>query len=706
MAKLRTLQSNLNSGELSPLLRGRMDVARYQSGLERCRNMLPLVGGGVKRRAGTRWVAHAASVLDVLLFPLTMTLNGVLTGYVLEFSANKIRFYTNGAQIESAGSPVEVATPYSADDLASIHYDQLDGVLYLFHPNHAPRTLTRTSDTAWTLAALAITHYPMFRPAGTEGVNIIPSGVSGSIFLNSSAPLFVAGHVGVQFQINGGIVEITAVNTATNATATVKQAIETGGLRTRANISTVTISPADPSAFTWPHVVTVTTTANYPEQTISTSYTGNSGSEVTVSVASSESSLTGTEADFDWKESSWSAVRGYPFAGVFYEQRLVMTNTTSQPTTVWGSKIGDLLNFTAGTLDDDGFSFTLAQASTPVVQLVGGDQLLALTFNRELTLRGGQETPLSSTNVKVKAPTAHGCSATVRPLNLGGVLYFSSPGERNLRAFRYRLDLDGYSAPDLALLAEHLLEEGVGIVDMVYARRPYSAVFAVTRGGTLLSLTLDPDQEVVAWARHDSGSIKSVTVIPDAAGNDQVWLAVYRGGGLSKIEYLDPALTTDSAATGTDAFGKTTWTGLSHLEGKTVDIVADGYVMPRQVVTSGQVVLDFAAKSVQVGLPFTSTLKDLPPYVEGAAGAAASCNAVRVLLHQAQGCSINGEQIPFRHFDLETFDAPIAPFTGWKEINIASGWSPDGDSMQVEIVQELPLPLTVLAIAKEVSINA
>lgn len=695
MAKLRTLQSNLNSGELSPLLRGRMDVARYQSGLERCRNMLPLVGGGVKRRAGTRHVASAASASDLLLFPLTITEFGQLTGYVLEFSPSLIRFYSNGARVEAAGVPVEIATPYSSADLPGIHFEQYENNLYLFHFGHKPRRLVYVTATVWTLEVVPFSAIPFYRFAGTADVELTPSAVSGSIQVTANVPFFWAGHTGAKFQINGGVVSIDIVTNSYTASATVLETVAGGEVSTRTATTTITI----PEGEILPLVLTVTTTADFEAKTLST------GSGGYWSTAYSSTVLTGTEPDKNWKEEVWSEHRGYPSAVTFHEQRMIVANTRALPTTVWGSKIGDILDFTVGTLDDEGFFFTLAQASTAINQLVSSDQLLPMTFNKELALQGGSDSQISPTNVKVKAQTSHGCSATVRPLNLGSSLCFSEPGEKTLRAMRYRLELDGYSAPDLALLAEHLLDEGGGIVDMAYARRPYSAIFAVTKNGHLLSLTLDPDQEVVAWARHDSGSIKSVTVIPDAAGNDQVWIAVYRGGGLSKIEYLDPALTTDSAATGTDAFGKTTWTGLSHLEGKTVDIVADGYVMPRQVVTSGQVVLDFAAKSVQVGLPFTSTLKDLPPYVEGAAGAAASCNAVRVLLHQTQGCSINGEQIPFRHFDLDTFDAPIAPYTGWKEINIASGWSADGDSMQVEIVQELPLPLTVLAIAKEVSVN-
>jgi len=719
MAKLKLLQGNLNAGELSPLLRGRMDVARYQNGLELCRNMLPQVLGGASSRPGSRYVA-AAAVDDVLLFPFTPTLAGVLTGYVLEFSAGKIRFFTAGAQIMDAGSPVEVATPYTAAELENIHYDQFDNTLYLFHGNHPTKQLTRTSDTVWTLADVTFKKKPFYRPAGTDGITLTPSAASGNITLSASSDLFVADHVGVRFQVNGGEVEITAVTNGTTASATVKEAIPTSGLKTKKDVTTITIT--DPASVSSGHQVVVTTEADYNADTMTTNTTGGVSGVIGISTASSSATLTGTEPDPDWKEEAWSKVRGYPAAGVFHEQRMIVAQTAGLPTGVWGSKIGDVTDFTIGTADDEPFAWTPAAASTPIGQLAAGDQLLALTLNKELTLRGGNDAPLTPTNVKVKAPTAHGCSATVRPVPLGSDVYFSGPEGLALRAFRYRLDVDGYRAPDVAQLAGHLLDDGQGIVDMAWARAPLSSIWMTTKAGNLLSLTIDPDQEVTAWAKHHTAEVlpedvqagedttyfKSVTVVPDTTGQDQVWIAVQRlVGGTYKtyIEYLDADLDTDSAMTGTDVAGRQVWTGLDHLEGKTVDIVADGYVLPQQVVASGQIDVGFAAVTVQIGLPYTPRIKDLPPYIEGGAGAAASCNNVRVLLHRAQGCTLNGEQLPFADFTAGILDTPIPQFTGWKTANQLSGWADDGSTMQVEIVQNLPLPLTVLAISKEVSIN-
>lgn len=55
----------------------------------------------------------------------------------------------------------------------------------------------------------------------------------------------------------------------------------------------------------------------------------------------------------------------------------------------------------------------------------------------------------------------------------------------------------------------------------------------------------------------------------------------------------------------------TTVSGLSHLEGETVEIKADGAVHANKVVTSGAVTLDTDSYNVTVGLPYTTTIETL-----------------------------------------------------------------------------------------------
>jgi len=56
MAKSKFLQSSFVSGELSPLLKGRVDLDQYYQGMQTAENVLIVPQGGLKRRAGTQHI--------------------------------------------------------------------------------------------------------------------------------------------------------------------------------------------------------------------------------------------------------------------------------------------------------------------------------------------------------------------------------------------------------------------------------------------------------------------------------------------------------------------------------------------------------------------------------------------------------------------------------------------------------------------------
>tara|TARA_R110001583_G_scaffold49228_2_gene154143 strand:- start:7718 stop:10330 length:2613 start_codon:yes stop_codon:yes gene_type:complete len=63
MAKSKFLQSSFVSGELSPLLKGRVDLDQYYQGMETAENVLIVPQGGLKRRAGTQHVDLAEKII-------------------------------------------------------------------------------------------------------------------------------------------------------------------------------------------------------------------------------------------------------------------------------------------------------------------------------------------------------------------------------------------------------------------------------------------------------------------------------------------------------------------------------------------------------------------------------------------------------------------------------------------------------------------
>jgi hypothetical protein len=147
-----------NAGELNPTLHARADLTRYASGCKTLLNMLVLAEGPATRRPGTRFVARTRgdAVARLIAFEFS-----TVQAYVIEVTAGWFRFYRDGGQIEvTPGVPYEIANPYSEADLPLLRWVQSADVLYLVHPQHEPRKLTRTGHTAWTLTTISFTSPP------------------------------------------------------------------------------------------------------------------------------------------------------------------------------------------------------------------------------------------------------------------------------------------------------------------------------------------------------------------------------------------------------------------------------------------------------------------------------------------------------------------------------------------------------------------
>lgn len=150
-------QNNFISGELSPLMEGRIDTARYQSGLSICENFLPIRQGGLKRRPGTRYAGNPAA--KCILVPL-LTASGY---YVLEFSNLLVRFWQEAHTLK--GAPETLVTPYTLAQLPYLKYAVNNGVLWIVHPSHAPRRIYLSAGT-FTIDTPTFTGDVLFNASG------------------------------------------------------------------------------------------------------------------------------------------------------------------------------------------------------------------------------------------------------------------------------------------------------------------------------------------------------------------------------------------------------------------------------------------------------------------------------------------------------------------------------------------------------------
>jgi len=227
----------------------------------------------------------------------------------------------------------------------------------------------------------------------------------------------------------------------------------------------------------------------------------------------------------------------------------------------------------------------------------------------------------------------------------------------------------------------------------------------------LISVTFEREQDVIAWAQHttDDGYFERVASIPAEDGSDHVWVVVRRtinGATKRYIERMDADLNTDSTITGANPAGATVWTGLDHLEGKTVDVVADGVALNTQVVTGGQITIERAAYAVEIGLHYKTTVVTLTPEIAGAEGTiqAAALRSSRVILRflDTVGCKLNGDPIPFRQFGAGVLDSAVTPFTGDMDVT-SLGFAKGLAELTIE--QDQPYPWHLLAVIRTLTAN-
>lgn len=212
-------KTNFTAGELSLDMLGRGDLSAYANGAKKLRNVFIAPVGGVSRRAGLRHVDKARGPGRLIAFEFNTEQT-----YLLVLTDLHLDVYADGARV--AG----FATPWSAAQLAQLRWSQTADTLLVVHPDVAPRKITRTSHADWSIAEWkyfekdGVVHQPTHKFAADE-VTLQPSGTSGTVTLTASAAVFQAGHVGQRFRLQQKEVVITAVASATSATATVKQSL-------------------------------------------------------------------------------------------------------------------------------------------------------------------------------------------------------------------------------------------------------------------------------------------------------------------------------------------------------------------------------------------------------------------------------------------------------------------------------------------------
>ena len=766
MARVSVQLTNFTAGELSPRLDGRNDLSKYPSGCKTLENFIVYPHGSAARRSGSQFISEVkTSSKKTRLIPFEFSTTQT---YILEFGDQYIRVYKDKGQVQSGGSAVEISTPYLEAELFDLKFAQSADVLYICHPNHEVEKLSRTSHTSWTLADVDFTKGPMqdantttttLNPGATAvgtGVSLAASATTG---INSGSG-FQSTDVGRFVFLHGGYAKITGVTDTTNAT---------------------------------------------------------------IEILTTLSASTATE---NWRLGAFSDTTGHPSCVTFFEQRLVFAGTTNQPQTVFFSKSGDYENMDAnigGTIaDSDAIIYTIASNQVNAIRFMTATRTLIIgTAGGEFSVSGGgADVAITPTNILIKKQSNHG-AANLDALAVGNVTLFMQRARRKMRELAYNFDVDGYIAPDMTILAEHITEGG--ITQMAYQQEPNQIIWLVRGDGELIGFTYQREQQVTAWHRHifggkfveatitvtdfaniadntkivltksdgtsttfnsatsatsgkfhttssnnqtatnlktlidadsdftatvstntvtiketapqatgfltmttgdttrlastDEGKAicESVAVIPTDDTEYEVYIIMKRTINGSTKRYIEVLNTFDFTETDNTTFNfldsqldyngsaVTTISGLSHLEGQTVAILADGATHANKIVSSGEISLDRSATKVKVGLAYTSLLQTMRIDAGARDGTSQSKTKriyeITIRLFESVGVEVgpdlnNLERIPFRS-SANAMNQGITPFTGDKEVEFRGNYETDGF---VFVRQTQPLPLTILSL--------
>lgn len=747
-----TLKHSFNSGELAPRAEARVDVQTYASSAKHCENFIPLVSGCVERRRGTRFSNEIKDqTQQARLIPFVFS---VEQAYILEFGHKTMRVNRNGGQLDAVRNitniadngggflrvttsakhyfytgnlvdisnvvgtteanganrlitvispttfdilaipfinpyvtggqvtaPVDIQTPYNASDVMAIKFVQIADVMYLVHPSYVPQVLTRRSNQDWEIIDFENEDGP-YLPLNTDTTLTLTPSIAGPGIgtLTASAPLFTVDDIGRVIRLkytNWGWGVVTAFTSTT----------------------VVGFNIVEP-------LVAATATPN-------------------------------------WRLGVWSIRNGYPAAVALTDNRLVFAGVPQFPQRLDYSRPDQYMSFKPsladGTVNDDhAISVTLlANDVNAIYWLMDNEKgLFAGTAGGEW-LVNGTNGPITPSTAQAKRTTTSGC-ANLQAVRANNAVLFLQKAGRKIYELSFVFQYDNFDNKDLSQLADHMTYTGV--VDMVFQRQPNSILWALRTDGVLLGLTYERSEQVYAWHRHFLGGfddelktlpghVESLAVIPASDGShDQLWAIVRRtinGSTKRYIEFFeDPlderldqktSLFMDSAVS-YDGVPVATITELDHLEGQTVQILADGATHEDRVVTGGEITLDGLYSKVSVGFKFKSKLQSSRLELQSDSGSSQGkkkrINSVTFLFYKTLGGKVmrDEEDKTFSNIGARTPDNVMGkapdifgtPTPEFRKMQWPGGYDFDA---YVTIIQDQPYPITVLSYMPQVTVN-
>jgi len=644
-ARIKTVQVGFTAGELDPVLLGRIDKELYYKGAAKLRNVVVNPQGHVTRRPGLEYIDNTTN--NAISQSIEFEFNNIQK-YLIVFTVGEFKVYKDDVlQATINSSPISSLT---ADQVQEMKFVQSADTLLLFHKNVQTIKITRTSHTLWNATYVTYSNIPWFAFSGVTvsepATWLKADSLSGrDVTFTTGSNVFSSASVGQYlYGKAGGIARITAYVNATHVTCQIE-------------VDFPSTSQID--AGNWEY---------------ETGY-----------------------------EPVWSSSKGWPSCGTFHQNRLWVANSGERPQTLWGSQVSNFFDFNLDqSNDDDAIDVTIDDNRVNAIRhIVSGRNLQIFTTGGEFYIPTEVGNPITPAKVLITKSTAHG-SSNVLPVPVGGATVFIENAGKVIREFIYNELEQNYGAKNISILSSHLINSPVSsAVRQSTSDSPADYFYVVNSDGTMAVLNIARDQELLAWSLWTTnGTFEEVTVL----GQD-VYVTVKRTINGSTVRYIEKFNSNhflDASLIKTSGSATTSWSGLSHLDGETVNVRGDDYILENAAVASGALTSSLDVSELEAGLEYLAQVKTLP--IEAVldnsqlAGDWKRLVWVNARLNNSRNIIVkynNKRYTPaFTYFGSNVLDQPVALFTGWKKVHLA-GVERDVD---VEITQDDPLEFEVLAL--------
>lgn len=695
------IKNNFSSGEINPVLNTRTEVSLYQNGAKTLENVIPLVEGGVKKRSGTNLLKTGTPNDFVRLITFAPV---VKKPYILLLGVNKIQV-VNALTWEIVQT---LTTTYStAEIIHDIQFANSAYTMYLTHPDFAPRILRTDKDFSnWSISAMSFDVPPMSSSPESRNAALKVDGSAVGAIVTLSASNYAAWNETSQYFIGDRVTHSSKTWEAKTDNVNKTPVAGDDWLEITAGNAVFTASDVGSVISINSGLIRVTSFIN--------------GFTVRGTVLKKlESVIQAIALSWTISKGAFSVANGYPRCVIFYKQRLVFANTASQPNTVWFSRVGAFGNFLETT--DDGDAFSVAPASDRsdsinyLVQTSGG--IAALTGTAEFFIRSSAGA-ISPTSVEIKDDSFYGAFADFRPVRAGKEVLFNQRGGMRIRALTYRYEVDGLDSSDISISSKHIPMEHGSYIDAAYQQEPNSIVWMVLEDYTVASLTLNREQDVVSWARHNTqGNILSLESIPTFSGYDRIVTLVNRQGIVHFEEMSEDAMmdssvkvvgnNTNQVSVGTDL----KWLSKDDVRAFYKD--GDAYTQIKILdfdSATGLLTMandDYNGKDIHVGAAINCLVELLPPEVSqppmSSKDSKIAIQRITASMYKTLSITINGQEKPLKKPKENPLTART-PVTGDVVIS-EHGWS-DLVDFNLSIEHDYPSPFHLQSIVMKVEINS